>query len=61
MQISTDGGATYKEVATDASKKGVVEKDWSSVVKSNDEVYVKIENNSTGGLNIVGLTIILAN
>ena len=60
VQVSTDGGATYKEVATDTSKKGVVEKDWSSVVKSDSEVYVKIVNNSTGGLNIVGLTVCLA-
>lgn len=60
VQLSTDGGNTYSEVATDTSKKGVVEKDWSSVLKSNGEVYVKIVNNSTGGLNIVGLTIVLA-
>lgn len=57
VSMSTDGGATYTEVATDKSKKGIVEKDWSAVLASPGEVYVKIVNNSTGGLNIVGLLI----
>lgn len=57
VSMSTDGGKTYTEVATDGSKKGVVEKDWSGVLTSAGEVYVKIENNSSGGLNIVGLLV----
>ena len=51
-------GENFTEIASDTSTgKGKLETDYSSQLKSNDAVYVKIQNTSTGGLNIQGILI----
>ena len=57
---SEDGGATYTDAASISGTKGVIEFDFSAQLRSEKEVYVKIVNNSTGTLSIIGLEISLA-
>lgn len=61
VDASTDNGVTWKNV-TSVSKgtKGAAEVNWSSLLKSATPLYVKITNQSTGGLNIQGVAICVA-
>lgn len=58
--MKSEDGVNYEEAATLTGKKGVIDFDFSANLRSENEVYVKIVNTSTGGLNILGLQILLA-
>lgn len=53
-------GVTYEDAGSISGKKGVQEFDFSASVRSNEETYIKIINNATGSLSILGLQILLA-
>ena len=59
VYISNDG-QTYSKVSEISGSKGNKELDISSSVASNNEVYVKIENTSTGSMHIHAVYIIAA-
>ena len=59
VYISNDG-QTYSKVSEISGSKGNKELDISSSVASNNEVYVKIENTSTGSMHIHAAYIIAA-
>lgn len=59
IYTSTDG-SNFTKVTTLSGSKGNQELDLSAYVKSTEQIYVKIENTSTGGLNIHGAYIIKA-
>ncbi len=58
--MKSEDGVNYEEAASLTGKKGVIDFDFSANLRSENEVYVKIVNTSTGGLNILGLQILLA-
>ncbi len=60
IELSTDGGATWTTVSTLNQKKGNVELDLSSALKSAGPALVRITNTSTGNLNVHGLYILKA-
>jgi pectate lyase len=60
IYTSTDGETWGAAKASLSGSKGVLETDYSTLVASASPVYVKIENTSTGGLNIYGADIRLA-
>lgn len=54
---STDG-REFTEIASDTNTgKGKLEVDYSSLLKTKEPIWVKIQNTSTGGLNIQGIII----
>lgn len=60
VYVSYDGVDWGNAVASLSGKKGILEEDYTTFATSASEVYVKIENTSTGGLNIHGAEIRIA-
>jgi len=59
IYTSTDG-SSYNKVTELEGSKGNKELDISNYVKSSSQIYVKIENTASGGLNIHGVKILKA-
>lgn len=57
VQVSSDG-VSFRKVYDYSGSKYIQEADFSSYVRTTDNVWVRITNTSTGGLNIQGVRIL---
>lgn len=59
VYVSTDG-ISWTDASAITGNKGVLEMDLSPIAASSKEIYIKVENKATGGMNIHGAVIQLA-